>query len=559
MGRVADPAGLLLAMERVKDDNLPMATKDRTRARSTSMSKGRSAPGAPAHASAAPNLVSTDGVLALQQTAGNTAVQRALSVQRDDDLVPSADNPVVGLKNQDGLAFGTFDKRPRVKLLQTKLNEKVGSGLSVDGMWGKKTSGSLESFQLSRSTVPTEFVDQDTGDALMDRGGGGGGGKDKPPPTPQVDPALEDMLDSIWLQHQVLLDTQRDSLTRLEADLAAQELPTDLALEIVKFIVKTAAGALFGAGTGFLTKKILEGLADANMSAEDQELAKTGLDKIFEAAKGAVESFAEEKVTDLMAKGEKGVDVFIDGQRSTLLDVSAAQQDAFLLEMKPRLRQPIDPKPGQPIETPLERARKLKNSVRGQRTNAFEQQYRESLAAFGVGQSRTGLGTTNGPGEQGTDMSKEAFDKLDAKSGKDSALRGVIELDVVMDEKKPTEPVAIDDASILGLSEKTRARLTNSDLTLGDVGLPIFASDKGAFENTELRISQNENGQRFDSGCETDALAFLDARGKKAKAISPPEQFTGSDIAAGIQDIFENDINKARIKSINGGKGLEKS
>ena len=96
-------------------------------------------------------------------------------------------------------------------------------------------------------------------------------------------------------------------------------------------------------------------------------------------------------------------------------------------------------------------------------------------------------------------------------------------------------------------------------MTLGDTGIPIFASDKGVFEDTELRISQNENGQRFDSGNEADALKWLAARGKQAKAISPPELFTGSDVAAGIQDVFERDINPKKIKTINGGKGLEKS
>ena len=154
-------------------DNPLMPTKDRARPRARVSSQGgRATTSAPARG--IPSVVTTDGVLALQQTVGNAAVQRALAVQRDD-LVPGP-NPVVGLRRGDGLDFGRTGKQPQVKLLQSKLNEKVGSDLTVDGKWGKKTSASLESFQLSQSTVPAEIVDQVTGDALMGGGGGGGGG-----------------------------------------------------------------------------------------------------------------------------------------------------------------------------------------------------------------------------------------------------------------------------------------------------------------------------------------------------------------------------------------------
>ena len=366
------------------------------------------------------------------------------------------------------------------------------------------------------------------------------------------------MLDSIWLQHQSLLDSQRDGLTRLEADLATQEVPAELAIDILKAMVKAGAGALFGGVGTFLTDAIVKALAGANMSADDQELSKSGLESIFDAAKGAIESEAEGKVDELTAKGEKGVDVFIDGQRAALLDAATEEQDAFLLSMKPKLRQAPKPKPDGTTDSRLDRAAKVKKAVKAQRVDAFNQQYTESLAKFSVGQARTGLGTTN-DAEQGTDMSKAAFDALEKKSGSGSTLRGVIELDVSFDEDDARKPFVVEDAEILGLSAKSRDRLSKSDMTLADTSMPIFASDKGVFEDTELRISQNENGKRFDSGNEADALSFLAARGKQAKAISPPELFTGSDVAAGIDDIFDRDINPKKIKTINGGKGLEKA
>jgi hypothetical protein len=294
------------------------------------------------------------------------------------------------------------------------------------------------------------------------------------------------------------------------------------------------------------------------MSADDQELSKSGLESIFDAAKGAIESEAEGKVDELTAKGEKGVDVFIDGQRAALLDAATEEQDAFLLSMKPKLRQAPKPKPDGTTDSRLDRAAKVKKAVKAQRGDAFNQQYTESLAKFSVGQARTGLGTTN-DAEQGPDMSKAAFDALEKKSGSGSTLRGVIELDVSFDEDDARKPFVVEDAEILGLSAKSRDRLSKSDMTLADTSMPIFASDKGVFEDTELRISQNENGKRFDSGNEADALRFLAARGKQAKAISPPELFTGSDVAAGIDDIFDRDINPKKIKTINGGKGLEKA
>jgi hypothetical protein len=117
----------------------------------------------------------------------------------DTTPTDSAINPLVGLKRGDGLTYGTWDLRPRVKLLQHKLNEKTGAGLDVDGMWGPKTSAALESFMLSRSTVPAEIVDQDTADALLDRK------KETPGPGPQPIPPGPQPVESTY--NQTLEDT----------------------------------------------------------------------------------------------------------------------------------------------------------------------------------------------------------------------------------------------------------------------------------------------------------------------------------------------------------------
>ncbi len=514
-------------------------------------------------------------IFQLQRSVGNAVVAREVAARRTFQAdVFKGDVTLEKVLNDQG-RLKPGDSGGSVQKVQEALirDDVPLPKFGADAQYGSETANAVKSFKAKHQLGSTQFGDVGPGTmGKLDELNVGSnpappgptpvppGPTPVPPgPTPEpIDPALEDMLDSIWLQHQALLDSQRDGLTRLEADLATQEVPAELAIDILKAMVKAGAGALFGGVGTFLTDAIVKALAGANMSADDQELSKSGLESIFDAAKGAIESEAEGKVDELTAKGEKGVDVFIDGQRAALLDAATEEQDAFLLSMKPKLRQAPKPKPDGTTDSRLDRAAKVKKAVKAQRVDAFNQQYTESLAKFSVGQARTGLGTTN-DAEQGTDMSKAAFDALEKKSGSASTLRGVIELDVSFDEDDARKPFVVEDAEILGLSAKSRDRLSKSDMTLADTSMPIFASDKGVFEDTELRISQNESGKRFDSGNEADALSFLAARGKQAKAISPPELFTGSDVAAGIDDIFDRDINPKKIKTINGGKGLEKA
>ena len=65
-------------------------------------------------------------------------------------------NPLVGLKRGDGLIYGTWDLRPRVKLLQQKLNEKTGSRLKIDGMFGKNTGKILRTYKATMDSEITE-------------------------------------------------------------------------------------------------------------------------------------------------------------------------------------------------------------------------------------------------------------------------------------------------------------------------------------------------------------------------------------------------------------------
>lgn len=114
-------------------------------------------------------------VLRLQQTIGNRAVQRLMiergTVQRDDlvgrDVSTVLANPLIGLTRGDGIVFGTWEKRPRVRLLQQKLKEKASAGLKPDGMFGELTTKALNRFQLTRGILPGETVNSVTVQALM--------------------------------------------------------------------------------------------------------------------------------------------------------------------------------------------------------------------------------------------------------------------------------------------------------------------------------------------------------------------------------------------------------
>ena len=90
--------------------------------------------------------------------------------QATTTTIAGSANPLVGLKRGDGLVFGTFERRPRVALLQEKLNDKGGAGLESDGMFGALTSDALAAFQAERGLAVQDQVDADTADALMDGG-----------------------------------------------------------------------------------------------------------------------------------------------------------------------------------------------------------------------------------------------------------------------------------------------------------------------------------------------------------------------------------------------------
>ncbi|WP_299551349.1 DUF4157 domain-containing protein [Seonamhaeicola sp.] len=85
-------------------------------------------------------------------------IQQEGSIRKKEDpseALPVQQNPLVGLKRGDGLVFGTWHLRPRVKILQQKLNEKMGSRLKIDGMFGPNTGEILRGYKAIEGSEMT--------------------------------------------------------------------------------------------------------------------------------------------------------------------------------------------------------------------------------------------------------------------------------------------------------------------------------------------------------------------------------------------------------------------
>ncbi len=449
---------------------------------------------------------------------------------------------ITGLHEGDGASSATAAQKPRVHRLQELLVRKTGAGLDLNCQFDAPTKRVLSDFQTGlaqQGVAITQIgtVDVPTANDLL-------GNQGPTPVNPKDDAQLEDTLDDVSLQHQLLFRTQDAGLTRLETDLSTNpDKQSNLGVDILKLIVKTALGAMVGGAGSFLGDQITTALTKANMSADDQKLVnEKGVKSIFDAAQKAVEDGSESKVEAAMIKDDKSIDAFIDAQRSVLIDVSGSAQEAFLTQTKAALRQPATPKPGAPQtnEDPrVTRAKKYVEAVRSQRTGAFEQQYSESAEKYAVGEAQSTLKTTPDDkqgGREGTDLSKDTLGNTDI-----GALKGVVRVDLKLDE--PNKPVKVDSAEVGGLSDKTRKRLLTLHPTLLGLGLPIIAEGaKGGFigiGRTKIKIGRNENLTVFESGSNDKGIAYLKAKALNAANELPPDSPLPVDAVEGARKVFD--------------------
>jgi peptidoglycan hydrolase-like protein with peptidoglycan-binding domain len=523
----------------------------------------------------------------MQRIHGNAAVCRMLAASRDTVQRDEADpigNPAGGASGRKTFTCAAFagdakledclNDRDRLKVGDAGESvRKVQQGLLDDGIalpqfgadskYGSETATAVKQFKRKHNLGATNFGDAGPGTmGELDRLCGGIKPQPKPSPnpapvpTPANDSQLEDTLDDIWLQHQLVLRNQDAALLRLETDLLTNpDKQTDLGVESLKFIVKTALGALVGGAGSFLSDQIQTGLKQANMSDDDQKLVvDSGVNPIFDAAKSAVQDGATDKVQSAMVKDDKSVDVYIDAQRALLTDVSGDAQEVFLTQTKAALRQPAALKPGDPVSTEdprVTRAKRYVQAVKRQRTSAFEKQYTESAQKYAVGEAQTALKTKpddNQGGREGTDLSKETLDKADI--GK---LKGVLRVGLKLD--KPDKPAKIESVEVGGLSDKTRKRLLSQHATLLGLGLPIIAEGaSGGFigiGRTKIRIGRNENLTVFESGSNDKGIAYLKAKALNLKNELPPDANITADEQHGAEQIFQ-EIDQQKIAELKG-------
>lgn len=117
--------------------------------------------------------------LSVQSLPFNQFASELQAASKADQLASGAiGNPLVGVQRGDGLVFGTFDRRTRVRLLQSKLNERGGASLAVDGKFGPLTAKALTEFQSSVAMPQSERVGADTADLLMGQDPSGGSSPD---------------------------------------------------------------------------------------------------------------------------------------------------------------------------------------------------------------------------------------------------------------------------------------------------------------------------------------------------------------------------------------------
>ena len=488
------------------------------------------------------------------QQGGGQMAQPAAAVQRQEDGAGAGTdapvgNPLVGLTRGDGLNVGTFERRPRVQLLQEKLNEKMLAGIKADGMFGPKTGQVLREFQASIGQTEQEAVDRLTGDALLDRKSGGDKPPEPVPPQPVFENrALEDTLDAVWLQYQFILTKQRDALDRLEKDLASLEKPPstvrDLLIKAGSAALEAVLGAAGGSALRDPIKKALEGL--------EQEFINKGVDTVFDEAKSKSVTLAEEEAKTRLDEGLPPLDTFIESQRQALNDAGGDIQEKFLTETKPKFREfTAEDVPAAGADPRVERANKLLRGLKKERGKAFETQYFESLQEWASYEARTKLGKKENKGQsvgdekvEGTDLSKD-----------ESGVAGVLELEI--EGTAPNLPVQLKEAEISGLSEKTRKKLEERDASIGalnlarraegDVGSQVPIFDFGP----SIEIAENETGEVFEVDSSAGGKEWLAQKARPFK--TPDDPSTADDVLSGARMVWQ-EIDQKKLKDAGGLK-----
>jgi peptidoglycan hydrolase-like protein with peptidoglycan-binding domain len=540
-------------------------------------------------------------VLQLQRLMGNQHMLRVLEQSRPPTLQRAPDgaggarlqsdrfSPSAKLElcfeDKDRLRENDSDSDAVVRVQQALIDVSAITGNKynlgpggADGKYGPATAAAVRKFKSDENLGSTQFGDVGPGtmhrlDQLF-----GGTQPPKPDPNPKPvpkpneqpasNPELEDTMDAIWLQYQMMLKQQNDSLNRLEKDLSVQEEPKDFNVELAKLTIKTAIGAILGPIGDAIAKFVKDQLKDGNMSDEDQ---KTVVDGGVKPIISAGIDFAKEKVSDKATEQDKSgapkVDLFIEAQRGALDEGSDKSQETFLTQTKPILRKPPKTRPavpGRKVPNPdprVDAAKAHLKGVRKQKFSAGEKEYDNSLEAWALTLAQSKLKTTDRPigkNKKGKEESVAVTDMTNAKGD----TPGVISLEI--EGGKPTAPVKLKKATVSGLSELVRKRLNRKNPSLLGLGLPILAAGKvspgllgtGLFAD-RIKIAQNEPTPPppdvFQLTDDTDGKNWLKERAAARQGNLTPEVIKAADDKEGAKLVFDEDINNKTVSNIPGG------
>lgn len=464
-----------------------------------------------------------------------------------DEGGAAASNPLVGLKKGDGLNVGTWDLRPRVKLLQHRLNEQTGAGLTTDGMWGKLTSAALEQFCLSRNMVPLDHVDRATGDALMATGEPKVEPPDKPPGPVDVgslffNSALEATFDRIVEQYGALLARQGETLNQFRQELGEPEKPQPgllgtLIIEGANFVIDRTLGSAETSLRGVAqaaARGALDALPSATPDKAKEKVVEAAVTAPFTAAVDTGKSVVKEAVSP--ATSSASIADFVAaqhrGQISSHRDAVASFQQS-----KPDLRQfteeDLAQLGGQPIpgmvDPRLDRAEAVLKGVTRAVEKAPTKTYREVAASWATVNARRGL---REHGSFRTDVT-EVGQLQDAATG---SVLGVLEVTITFNPNQPKEKVRVTELRIAGLSPTVREKLTagagGKPPTVGQLGFPV-------------RIQGSEGGGLFGIGSTDIAVAAPEDRREPEKvnkgddSAHPYYQAKGDDGSGGPPGLLQ--------------------
>jgi hypothetical protein len=447
------------------------------------------------------------------RTGGEATAGPAATVADTTPQAPAGANPLVGLKKGDGLNTGTTALQPRVKLLQHRLDETTGAGLNVDGKWGDKTQAALESFMLTRNTVPGKEVDQPTGDALMGTSPGPGPGPG-PGPKPGEDapfnPHVESRLEAVVEEYRLIFELQKDALHRLETDLATIEKDEP---GIFQELLVKAVNAIMEKFIGVSLDELVKALnelgptitGDQKKAASDGALG--GIDKLVAGA-------MEQRIKD-QNKGVDDVGLFVESQLQGATEATGEVTSKFLTTTKPAMSKlnAGETATSDAADPRVARAEALRQKVKKSRVGSFQAEYDEALAKWTVYLAQKKGGVTTVDGKEGTDLSDK---------GIDAAAPGLLVVEI--DAGKPGEGIKIDKVHITGLSERVRDRLDKGDHSFDALGFPAKVQGDVDDPNGDLELARNEAGTEFiDNDTDDDGKTWLMQRLKLRNGQAPPD------------------------------------